>query len=189
MTPETIALTLSDLFGLSVQTIAPGSYQIEAPEYRLLVLLSDDQSWVRVLIPIAPAQEAQPFLEQLLNANFDATQETRYALYQNVLWGVFQHSCVGLTPEDLTSAVKRLLVIQSQGLTDCFNQFVEERMRQIIQTAKRQGQSLETTLQTLDRFYQEGIMGDLGMGAASREEVLSAWQRRLESLWSEVEPE
>ena len=85
MTPTEITHTLSELFGTSTQQLAPGSWQVETPQMRLLVLLSDDLSWLRVLIPIAPASEALPFAQQLLETNFDDTQESRYALHQGVL--------------------------------------------------------------------------------------------------------
>lgn len=189
MTPEEIANTLAELFGaVAIQMTEPGTWQVETPEFRLLVLLSQDQSWLRVLTPIAPVQEAQPLLEQLLEANFDETQETRYALKQNVLWGVFQHSRRSLVPEDFSAAIARLVFLRQQGLSSSFEELVESRIRQIIQVAKRQGQSFETTLQTLDRFYREGLLGDLEQGTQSREQVLAAWQRQLERLWPEVEP-
>jgi hypothetical protein len=141
-----------------------------------------------MLIPIASALEAQPFLAQLLESNFDETQETRYALNQNVLWGVFQHDCETLDPKDFSAAIARLISLNQQGLSNSFNQLIDNRIRQIIQAAKQQGQSLEATLQTLDRFYREGLMGDIEQGAESREQVLMAWQRQLERLWPEVEP-
>lgn len=189
MTPEEIPVILTDLFEpTAVQAIAPGSWQIETPEFRLLVLLSDDQSWLRVLLPIVSAQAAQPFVEQLLEANFDDTQEVRYALQQGVVWGVFQHSREGLVAGDFANAIARLVSLHQLGLSDLFNQLAESRIRQIIQAAKQQGQSLEATLQNLDRFYEEGILGDLEQGAESREQVLAAWRRQMERLWPEVEP-
>jgi hypothetical protein len=190
MKPQEITDKLIELFGAgAVETTQPDAWQVETPQLRLLVLLSQDQSWLRLLIPIASSQEAQPFLEQLLEANFDDTQETRYALNQNVLWGVFQHSCETLAPDDFSAAVARLVSLRQEGLSNTFNQLADSRIRQIIKVAKQQGQSLEATLQTLDRFYREGLMGDLDQGASSREQVLVAWQRQLERLWPEVEPE
>jgi Tir chaperone protein (CesT) family len=177
---------LAESFGSDVQAIAPNSWQIETPNFRLLILLSDDESWLRALIPITTAQEAQPFLEQLLEANFTTTLEARYALHQNVLWGVFEHNCETLTPEDFAEAVKRLLSLQAQGLNQSFGQLIENRIRQIIKVAKLQGQSIETTLKTLDRFYEEGLMGDIDEGAAAREATLAAWRYQLERLWPEV---
>lgn len=189
MKPKEITDKLTELFGTAaIQTTQPGTWQVETPQLRLLVLLSENQSWLRILIPIAPALEAQPFFEQLLEANFDDTQETRYALNQNVLWGVFQHNCETLDAEDFSEAVARLLSLRHRGLDESFDQLVDSRIRQIIQAAKQQGQSLEATLQTLDRFYREGLMGDLEQGQESREQVMQAWQRRLETLWPQVEP-
>jgi hypothetical protein len=188
MTPEALSTRLMDTFPGAVQTLSPGSFQIETPDFRLLVLLSEDQTWLRVLVPIAPTQDAQPFLQELLEANFDETQETRYAFHQDVVWSVFQHSLEGLTLQDLSSAIQRMLFLKQQGMDAAFNQFAEKQIRQIIQMSKRQGLSLESTLQTLERFYQEGVMGDLEMGARSREETMAAWQRQLERLWNEVEP-
>jgi len=188
MNPEEITKTLNQLFEASTVTVLPPtSWQVETARFKLLVLLSEDESWLRILIPIVAAEEAQPFMEQLLAANFDLTQETRYALHQNALWGVFQHSLASLTIADFSAAIARLIALQEAGLSQPFDQLVEERIRQIIRAAKRQGQSLEATLQNLDRFYQEGLMGNLDQGEASREAVLAAWRRQLERLWPEVE--
>ena len=182
---EQISSTLAELFGSAVKAPTPDSWQVETASMRLLVLLSEDRSWLRVLVPIVPAQQAQPFFQQLLEANFDDSQETRYALNQGVLWGVFQHSLESLTTPDFSAALERMVVLHQRGLSDCFDQLAEERIGQIIQVSKLQGQSLEATLQTLDRFYEEGLMGEMDQGAASREAVLAAWRRQLERLWHE----
>jgi hypothetical protein len=188
MKPEEITSVLTKLYGAALQELEPGAWQVETGEFRLLVLLSGDRSWLRLLLPIAPAQEALPFAEQLLAANFDDTQETRYAVHQNVLWGVFQHRLDSLTPNDLEAAAQNLVSLHEQGLSKPFNDFVSIRVSQIIQMAKRQGQSLEATMQQLNHFYQEGLMGDLEQDPAARDQVLAAWKRQLERLWPEVEP-
>ncbi|MDF0554333.1 hypothetical protein [Kamptonema sp. UHCC 0994] len=104
MTSEEITNTLKELFDADVETIGANSWQVETTNFRLLVLLSDDESWLRILVPIVSATEAQPFLEKLLEANFDRTLETRYAIHQNVLWGVFQHNCQSLSIADFSIA-------------------------------------------------------------------------------------
>ncbi len=185
MTSEEIAATLQQMFGSAAVSAAPGSWQVELADLRLLILLSEDESWLRLLLPIAPAQDAAPFLAQLLEANFDATQETRYAISQNALWGVFQHNRASLQSEDLVSAVQQLLLMKKEGLDWCFNQLVEERVRQIVNQAKQQGQTLEMTLQTLERFYQEGLMGDMALGREAQEETLAAWRYQLQRFWHE----
>lgn len=185
MTPQEIGDELRELFGAGLQQTSAETWQVETNEMRLLVLLSEDQSWLRLLVTIAPAQEATAFLPQLMEANFDETQETRYALFQGLLWGVFQHSSEGLTRSDFRSAVARLLALQQQGLSASFNQLAEVQIRQIIRAAKQQGQSLEATMQTLDRLYEEGVMGDIDSTGAARSEVLEAWRYQLERLWND----
>ncbi len=116
MTPEEIASALTQLFEKTpVTMIAPGSWQIEQQNLRLLVLLSEDQSWLRILVPIISAQVAKPFLEQFLESNFDDTQEVRYALHQGVVWGIYQHSRESLQSSDLTNAIARLVNYIKQG--------------------------------------------------------------------------
>ncbi|MFQ4142786.1 hypothetical protein [Chlorogloeopsis sp. ULAP02] len=189
MTPTEIAGTLAELFSAEATVaIAPGSWQVETPAFRLLVLLSDDGSWLRVLLPIVPAQQARPFLEQFLEANFDETLQVRYASHQGVIWGVFQHNCSSLSVEDLRDAIAQLISLQEVGLDDVFNRLIESRVRQIILAAKMQGQSLEFTMQNLERFYAEGLMGDENQTSQAREETLAAWRRQLERLWPEIEP-
>ncbi|WP_375511249.1 hypothetical protein [uncultured Nostoc sp.] len=186
MTPEEIAGTLTELFDTSaIAAIAPGSWQVDTSTFRLLVLLSEDNTWLRVLLPIVPIQEAQPFLEQFLEANFDDTQEARYALYEQVIWGVFQHNSGTLVSADLSNAINRLVSLHQARLDNVFNQLTQSRIRQIIQAAKQQGQSLQTTMQSLERFYAEGVMGEMNQTPEAREEVLVAWRRQLERLWNE----
>ncbi len=188
MKPSEIADTLTQLFGAaSINAVASGSWQIETSNSRLLVMLSDDETWLRVLQPIVPVQEAQPFLEQFLEANFDDTQEVRYALHQDVVWGVFQHNCSSLVVEDFRSCIARLISLSEVGLDDAFNRLIESRLRQIIQAAKLQGQSLQATMQSLERFYAEGLLGEIDQTPEMQSEVLAAWRRQLERLWNEIE--
>jgi hypothetical protein len=91
-----------------------------------------------------------------------------------------------LTKEDLSSAIARLISLYEAGLNDVFNRLIEKRVRQIVQAAKQQGQSLEATMQNLERFYAEGLLGEVNQTVEAREEVLAAWKRQLERLWNEV---
>jgi hypothetical protein len=160
-------------------------WQIKSENFHLLVVLSADRSWLRLLVPIASEQEAKPLLSKLLAANFDETQEVRYALAQNVLWGVFHHQLDSLTEGDFQRAIASLVALVEKGISDSFREQIETQIRQIIKVAKARGQSLETTYQTLDRFYQEGILGGVDQKSEEREQFLRAWKDRLESLWEE----
>lgn len=188
MEVEEITTNLSQLFGGdSVKHQTTDTWEIEKTNLQLLVILSENHSWLRILVPIATAIEARALLSQLLEANFAATGEVRYALEQNVVWGVFYHRLASLTREDFQEAIASLVNLAEKGLSELFNQSIEQRIRQIIQAAKLQGQSLEATLQTLKRMYQEGMLGGLDQNPQEREQFLSAWQYQLERLWPEVE--
>ncbi|MGB5712233.1 MAG: CesT family type III secretion system chaperone [Waterburya sp.] len=183
-----ISSTLESLFdSQDIKHDVEEAWQVKNSQIHLLVILSEDRSWLRLLSPIASASAAQSLLSQLLEDNFDTTQQVRYALNQNVLWGVFHHPLASLTPEDLESAIASLLALAEKGLSPSFNQLIEKQIIQIVKAAKAQGQSLESTYQTIDRFYQEGIMGGIDQDPAQREEFLAAWKAQLNRLWSEVE--
>ncbi|HIK17726.1 MAG TPA: hypothetical protein IGS53_20895 [Leptolyngbyaceae cyanobacterium M33_DOE_097] len=49
MTFEEINKTLKQLFPDEMITAATDSWQIESPDFRMLILLSTDQSWLRSL--------------------------------------------------------------------------------------------------------------------------------------------
>jgi len=185
MTPDDITAVLTRLFPEKLDAQPPETWQVKEDSSRLLVIVSEDQSWLRALVSIVPAAEAQPFLSQLLEANFDETQDVRYALYQNVLWGVFQHALPSLTPEDFEGAIARLVTLKERAIDDSFSRLAETQIRQIVRTAKQQGQTLESTLQTLERFYQEGVMGEMEQSAEQREVVMQAWRYQLKRLWDE----
>jgi hypothetical protein len=187
MVIQDIEPILVSLYESGIQNIELGLWQIETPTHRLLVLLSEDQSWLRMMIPIVGAAEAESFWKELLERNFDDTGEVRYGLHQDALWAVFQHALSSLTAEDFIAAIAQLNNLQERGLKDCFDQHVDQQVVLIIRAAKQQNMSLKMTLQNLDRFYQEGVMGGLDTSAEERSRTLEAWHNRLERLWSTVE--
>lgn len=185
MTPQDITTHLTTRFGTACEIKASNTWQVETAELKLLVLLSADQTWLRILTPIAPMVEAQPFLSEILAANFDQT--ICYAAHENFLWGSFQHNLASLEIEQFSAALDQLITIKQAGVAPFFNTLIEQRVRQLIQAAKLQGQSLEATMQTINRFYAEGMMGDM-QDKNYGERALVAWQRQLERLWPEVNP-
>lgn len=184
---QELSAALTDLFGDRLEIKAPDGWVVQDRDSQIIVLLSDDQSWLRVMISIAPQEQAKAYLQQLLQANFDNTQETRYALSNDVLWGVYQHALDSLTVKDLQRAIARLIHLKQHGLQDCFQQLAESQVRQIIWASKKQGQTLEATLQTLERFYAEGMLGGLEQPREEREAFIKSWHHQLKRLWDEVE--
>ena len=188
MNNSDISLVLAKLFEPDdIKHDVEEAWQVKNTEIHLIVIVSADNSWLRLLAPIATAKEAQSLLPQLLEDNFDQTLEVRYAINQDVLWGVFHHRLASLTLEDLESAIASLQGLVNKGLSGSFNQLIEKQILQIVKAAKAQGQSLESTYQTIDRFYQEGVMGGIDQDPNQREQFLAAWKSQLERLWSEVE--
>lgn len=150
----------------------------------LVILLSEDQSWIRLMVPIAPVVQAQPFLQELLELNFESTTFIKYAIAQKMLWGVFNHPIKTLQQQDVQLALSGLDALKAQGLSHCFELHVDRQVRLIITASKRQGMTLNTTLQNLERFYREGIIGDLSDSGETIQLTLSRWRDRLERLWS-----
>ncbi|ACK68664.1 Domain of unknown function DUF1821 [Gloeothece citriformis PCC 7424] len=186
MQSQEITSILIDKFGEElVAHPSDDAWQVDTPEFRLLVILTDNREGLRLLLPICPASQAQPYLTQLLQINFAQTQGVHYGLHQEVLWGVYAHPLPSLTPEDLKRAIADLLVLQEKGLSECFNLLIETQIRLIIKAAKQQGQSLEATLQNLDRLYAEGLLGGLSQDPQERDQFLAAWRYQLDRLWDE----
>jgi len=183
MTPDDITTALTQRFGESnTQYMPPDAWQVELDGMRLLAI--SPGSWLKLMTPIMSVAEAKPYLQQMMEANFDDTQEARYAFHQDVVWGVFQYDSAALSLPQFESAVDQLLSLKAAGASDFFSRMVEAQVTQIIVASKMQGQTLEGTLKTLDRFYAEGMMGDMGAGGDGyAQNALAAWQRQLERLW------
>ncbi|MEM9137310.1 MAG: hypothetical protein AAGB01_08175 [Cyanobacteria bacterium P01_F01_bin.42] len=151
----------------------------------MVMLLSEEDSWLRLMVPISSVSQAQPFLQELLELNFEATTIVKYAIAQQMLWAVFNHPLASLQEADVAIALERLIALREQGLSNCFEIHADRQVSLIIAASKRQGLTLESTLQNLERFYREGIIGDLSDTDATIQLTLDRWRSRLERLWSE----
>lgn len=188
MTPEQVDSCLQTLFqNGQVTHPSEDTWQVEIEQVRVLVILSPDLQWLRLLVPVVPQPEAEPFLGELLELNFDHTQHLSYALYQNVLWITFRHAMVTLIERDFKLAIARALELHQEGLNHCFELFTSRKTEEIAIAAKRQGQTLESTLQNLTRLYQEGVMGGLGQTEEERDRFLAAWKGKLEQVWDTID--
>lgn len=184
MTPDDVTAALQEKFGEAATFSPPDAWQVEIEEMRLLVISSDP--WLRLMTPIAPMEEAKAFMAQILEANFAQTQEARYATHQGILWGLVQYDFESLGKPLFGRAIAQLTDLKAQGLKVFFNRIMEAQITQIITAAKLQGQSLEDTIRTLDRFYSEGVMGEMGE-ADYQQKAMSAWRNQLERLWPTVD--
>lgn len=184
MTPDDITTTLTQKFGDAVKYAPPDTWDVETEAVRLLTIADD--SWLRIMTPIVPVTEAQTFLAQMLEANFDHTKEARYAIHQDIVWGMVQCDFATLTTPVFEGAIAQLTELKAQGVTVFFNRMMEAQLTQIITAAKLQGQSLEDTMKTLDRLYSEGVMGEMGQ-SEYQTKAMVAWRSQLNRLWPTVD--
>ncbi len=161
------------------------TWQIDHDGTTILVILSEDKSWLRILTTIASIEEVQPLLIPILEANFEFTGEIRYALAENVLWAVYHHRVASLIEKDFCHAIYSLVSLAEQGLSGLFRQLMEKRILAVIQASKLQGQTKTTTYQTLERFYQEGMLGGMDQTPEQRQRFLAAWKYQLDRLWDD----
>ncbi len=188
MTPDTVTQVLSDFFP-DAQIDQPDrkTWKVHKPEERfhLLVSTSKDGKYLRAFVPIAPQNEAEPYYEKLLEYNFSENKLVRYAVNQGLMWGAFKYPIGILEPQQLHEALEELQGLHKQNLSPFFNQLAEDKVREIVAAAKAQGQTMEMTMQTISRFYDEGIMGGLDQDPRQQQQALIAWQYQLERLWNE----
>ncbi|MGK7933862.1 MAG: hypothetical protein AB4041_20870 [Microcystaceae cyanobacterium] len=186
MTPTDLTILLTERFGEQmVEKPSPDTWRIETEKFIFLAILLQDFQDLRLLLPLFSVAEATPYLTTLLEANFEQTRLVRYAINQGVVWGVFDHPLESLTTKDCQAAIAQLITLYQKGLSTAFNQMAEQQLRQIVQAAKSQGQTLEATLQNVTRLYEEGILGGLDQNAQEKKQFLTAWRSQLERLWQE----
>jgi len=104
------------------------------------------------------AQAAEPF-STATEANFDDTQQTHAPSGSS---GVFQHSRESLVQTDFQMRSRDLSPYIRRVYLTCLTSWLKVVFVRL--SRQQKGQSLEATLQNLDRFYEEGILGDLEQG-------------------------
>lgn len=190
MTPDAISATLTEFFpDATINHTDAKTWKVHNAQTRfhLLVSLSVDGQLLRIFIPVASQAEAEPYHLQLLESNFNENKLVRYAINQNLLWGVFKYPLEQLDTTIFQQVLGEMVTLHQQGLSPFFNQLAEDKVREIVRAAKSQGHSIEKTMQTISRFYQEGMMGGLDQEPREQQRALLAWQYQLERLWEEEE--
>lgn len=174
--------TLCEQLGQEMEPVNDRLWQTQLASGKWV--LRQQENTIQLMVPIVPEVEARPFLADLLELNFN-TGLAHYAFSQGLLWGTFHHALDTLVLSDLETALSDLQQLQSQGLSQCFEQHVDRQVRQIIAVAKQKNQDLQTTLQQIERLYREGILGDMNDSTDRMEATISRWRDRLKRLWTE----
>lgn len=85
---------------------APNQWEFDLEGYRVMVITDENADRMRMMVPITPAAELPPGLERrMLQANFDAVLDARYAIAQGVVWSAFIHPLSPLDDDQLVSGL------------------------------------------------------------------------------------
>ncbi len=96
-----------------------GSWNFGYGEQILFVITDEAHNRMRIFTPIAEREEiGQEELEKMLEANFHAALDAKYALYSGFVVSIFTHPLGELTPNQFKDAVKQVAVAgQNFGTT------------------------------------------------------------------------
>jgi len=75
-------------------------------ERELMMVYDSNANRMRVISPIIPiAALPEGVMERMLQANYDAVLDARYALANDLVWSIFIHPLASLTEDDFISAL------------------------------------------------------------------------------------
>lgn len=187
MNPHQLLLQLQQNLSQSPILLAEDLWQLISPPLDLLVMFSNDRSWVRLLLPIASVVEGHPFFQELLEQNFEATGMTHYAIAQGVIWAIFHHPMATLQETILATVLEQFKQLQGQGLGVCVTHHQDKHLQLIIENSRRQGLTREVTLQWLARLScidQDHPIHEVPNAIWVPEPTkLNELRERLEQLW------
>ena len=110
-TPSTPSAGMTiDKLDIIVKRIDPeatrenNTWQFTLAERPVYIVADPAAGRMRVMSPVAQTSALAPgLLERMLQANFDAALDARYAIAQNLVWSIFIHPLGSLTERDLLS--------------------------------------------------------------------------------------
>lgn len=90
--------------------VGKNNVQFKVKDRDLFFVYDNKMDRMRIISPIAQAGLAnEDILTRMLQANYDAVLDARYALGNNVIWSVFIHPLGSLTQEDFLSGVAQVV--------------------------------------------------------------------------------
>ncbi|UTW53977.1 type III secretion system chaperone [Kordiimonas sp. SCSIO 12610] len=86
------------------------SWQFTVAERQIVLVSDPNADRMRVMSPVARADAISPELhKRMLQANFDAVLDARYAIAQDLVWSVFIHPLSKLDQEQLLSGISQVI--------------------------------------------------------------------------------
>jgi hypothetical protein len=94
-------------------------WQFTLGKREVIVITDPVAERMRIMVPIVETKELdQPLLTRLMQANFESALDARYAIAQDVLWGVFIHPLSSLSERDFVSGLAQALTVaETYGAT------------------------------------------------------------------------
>jgi hypothetical protein len=110
MTMERLALIVQ---ALDPDVIARGSsLEFTLDDIPVVIIADPRADRMRAMVPIASAEGLRPEdLMRMMQANFDAALDARYAVAQGRLWGVFIHPLSPLEKDQLISGLVQTVTV------------------------------------------------------------------------------
>ena len=87
-------------------------WSFEIAKRQVIVITDPLAERMRVMVPIVEASKLDSTeLKRLMQANFDSALDARYAVAQDLLWGVYIHPLVSLNEKDFVSGLSQALKV------------------------------------------------------------------------------
>lgn len=112
MTNDRLQAFLVAVFGddASDARKAPNQWTFQVDRFPVMILTDEQADRMRIMVPVAEAEDLPPELaERLLQANFDAALDARYAIGRGTVWATFIHPLSPLTPDQLASGLAQTI--------------------------------------------------------------------------------
>ncbi|MEN0065740.1 MAG: hypothetical protein AAGA48_26615 [Myxococcota bacterium] len=85
---------------------SPNQWSFNIERFPVMIVTDEGADRMRIIIPITDTESLpQGFAERMLQANFDAVLDARYAIGQGTVWATFIHPLSPLTEAQLASGL------------------------------------------------------------------------------------
>lgn len=136
---------------------AGNGFVFNVEERQLRIVYDERADRMRIITPIIPLRDLpEGLLLRLLQANFDAVLDSRYAIGSGAVWSIFVHRLSSLTAEDLLSGIAQTAVaaetfgtsfssgafVFGGGDSNGLNERLLERLREAIEKAEEEDRGI-----------------------------------------------
>ncbi len=96
-----------------------GRWEMVRDGVPVLLLTDESHNRMRVIAPAAEAKDVtQQILLRMIEANFSAALDARYALFQGVIWAAFIHPLDSLRERDFIAGIEQVVaLVKTTGTT------------------------------------------------------------------------